>query len=805
MKISSLILLPLLSTPLLWAESDNLLPLYKALKAGDAQLAAQLMCADKEKLRHNNAFFTICQQAIEQGDVAFFAGMPTAYLNELCGPVDSPFAGMDGYPKGPAYFAPPLLHAAAAGKTEIVRELLQRGANTEEPEYYGRTAIVYAAANGHLPCVEMLHRAGAAELELALQVAILFNRAEVVDYLQRHGVEPPAVCAELSQRTPTGETALMRAVAEGDVERVGYVLQYAPQLLNMQNSYGETALMQAASADNLTAVMQLIACGADLGMKNDLGLTALDVAYQATNSDVVAILVQAGAPAAQPQLALRYACAVGDVELARRLLTAGGVNVNARPAGEVPLLRYAVNAQSVDMVRLLLEHGARAKGAGALSAAVEVDHPQLVRLLMAHDNLCLPTERRPRHGFSPQEKLNAALHAACRQHATKTVKMLLEMGAEVNDTRMTSYGHYATGNSPLHEAARGPVEILTLLLDAGADVNARNKEGDTPLMLAARFRHGEAYPASSANAMLLLERGADATLTNKAGENVADMAWHAPLVQALGKAGIKKTPFSHPLADAVFAEDAERVRALLAAGENPDKPLRSGSSLLQVLAAESIHDDAVENEMFRLLVQGGARLDETVFLHLCGWGNETMLQAMLEAGFPIQPRGNTTFEYLHAALNGHQPYRALPLLLGAGADINATDIRGRTLLLDMALSSHWIDRNLTELLKQQPDLEIAIQGSTAEWNGLTALGVAVEKGNMELAYRLLLAGAKATPQQVQPIFFHVLRAHPEQAGLMLTRYGASPSAPEPATGLSPIDLATRSGNVDLVSLLKSAQ
>lgn len=654
----------------------------------------------------------------------------------------------------------------------------------------------------HLPCVKL---SDSADAEHALCAAEDFNRDAVADYLRARGVEMPSLSeselVELSQRTPTGETELMRAVAAGDTERVAFILIYAPQLVNLQNAYGYTALMQAESAE---MVNLLLAFGADGGMKNDLGCTALDVACQAGRAGVVGALVAAKAPIGLPYSVLRYACAEGDVAFARRVLSEGGVDVNARVDGEASLLALAVKAQSEEQVQLLLEHGAKPKGSGALRVAVQTDQPHLVRLFMEHEHLCPPSSRNPRQGVSVQDKLNALLHAACRYNAPKTVKMVLEMGADANDTRMTSYGHFATGNTPLHDAARNSVEILKLLLAGGADINALNAKGDTPLMLSLAFTGAEPVSIPEENALFLLDSGADASIQNNAGENAADIAWYAPHKQALARAGVQKTPFEHPLADAVSNEDVHKVRRLLAAGAEPDKPLRSGSTLLQVLSAESIHDDAVENEIFRLLVQAGARLDDDVFLHLCGWGSATMLQAMLEAGFPIQPSGIATYEYLHKALHGHQPHCALPLLLQAGADINVEDERGYTLLIDLAMSDYFIDRNLTELLKHQPNLEATIQGSTAEWNGLTALGVCVKKGNLAMAYQLLLAGAKATPQQLQAIFFHVLREHPEQAEMMLTRYGASPTAPEPATGLSPIELAHRSGNEALVSLLMAA-
>lgn len=780
---------------------SSITPLRIALLSGNEKLADLVMSAAQGECRFNNAFFELCRMAVEQNDVAFFANLPSSYLNADCGPLDSPFARMDGNPKATHYFAPVLLHAAAEGKADIVRVLLQRGADKEAEEYYGRTAIVYAAAKGHLACVQLLHRAGATKLDSALQAALLFKQSAVVTYLLEQGGAASCAGDACLQRSSTGKTELMLAVAQGRMNRVSYLLEHAPQLVNWQDSYGRTALMMARSA---ASVRLLLAYGADASIRNDLGLTALDEACQADRRFAVAALLEANAPYAQPAIALRYACSAGNAELARRILHGGGVDVNTHPESGPSLLALAVSAKSTELVDLLLLNGATIKGSGALRQALQTDQPQFVRLFMEHEHVCPPSPCSPRGGFSAQDKLNELLHEACRSNAPQSVKMLLALGANVNDTGMSSYGHAATGNAPLHAAACQSSQIVEMLLAAGADINARNADGDTPLMLAVRFRAGAPVSLPEEIALLLLERGADASLRNNRGLNAADLASYASHIQALSAAGVHKSSFVHPLAQAVFAEDTQRVAELLAAGENPDLPLPDGRTLLQVLADAWVDDSAVENTMFRLLVQGGACLQHEVFLRLCGWGNAVMMQTMLDAGFRVQPRGEATFQYLHAALHGNCPHKALPLLIQAGADINAENARGYTLLQEMAQSDYFIDRNLEQLLQHCPNLEIATQGSTPDWNGLTALSLAVRKGNTEMAYRLLLAGAKASPHEVQSIFFHVLREHPEQAAVLLSRFAASPSLPEPSTGLTPLDIASRSGNAQLFSLIQSA-
>jgi len=80
--------------------------------------------------------------------------------------------------------------------------------------------------------------------------------------------------------------------------------------------------------------------------------------------------------------------------------------------------------------------------------------------------------RKTRHSGAP-------LHIAAEVGSEKIVAMLLDQGAEVNDTR-EDYGH-----TPLHFAARnGHENIVKLLLEGGADSTIKNGRKDTPLALA---------------------------------------------------------------------------------------------------------------------------------------------------------------------------------------------------------------------------------------------------------------------------------------------------------------------------------
>jgi ankyrin repeat protein len=113
----------------------------------------------------------------------------------------------------------------------------------------------------------------------------------------------------------------------------------------------------------------------------------------------------------------------------------------------------------------------------------------------------------------PSAGVPATVEQQCILRAAKTgdvaaVRSLIEADATLLDARD------ADGSTPLHCAAwKGHSEVVTALLDLGADVNARNRNGhwgDTPLHAAA---HGNNAPV----ARLLIARGADVHAVNAGG------------------------------------------------------------------------------------------------------------------------------------------------------------------------------------------------------------------------------------------------------------------------------------------------
>lgn len=125
----------------------------------------------------------------------------------------------------------------------------------------------------------------------------------------------------------------------------------------------------------------------------------------------------------------------------------------------------------------------------------------------------------------PQQKLTA-LHMAAYNGHTEIVRLLIDHDAEI-DPR----DHQ--GMTPLLHACTGPFpETVTLLINAGADINAReSSEGFTPLMMAAGL--GQAPTVK-----LLLEHEADKSLRDVDGDQAIDHARnsnHGDIVALLSK------------------------------------------------------------------------------------------------------------------------------------------------------------------------------------------------------------------------------------------------------------------------------
>lgn len=299
--------------------------------------------------------------------------------------------------------------------------------------------------------------------------------------------------------------------------------------VNGKDSRGGTPLMYAAAIGSEAMLRTLIEAGADVNAKSSFGATAL--------------IFAAGS---LPRV---------------RLLVEHGADVNARTnRGNTPLLVAAKHAGNLDTVKLLIAKGARLDappsedGETPAAAAAAADDAEMLRVLLDRD-----VEHNLAGAAGPMTLMNAA-----RTGNLAAVKLLLSKGVPVNaqspeesDGRVKN-GPIAIGHlTPLILAvARGGPETVRTLLDAGANVNAQDVRGMTPLMLAVATDH-----PSHDVVRMLLARKPDTRIQSKAGETALDWAlkFNDPEIVAAVRAaspGIEPSfrraapPARHDVADA---------------------------------------------------------------------------------------------------------------------------------------------------------------------------------------------------------------------------------------------------------------
>jgi hypothetical protein len=170
---------------------------------------------------------------------------------------------------------------------------------------------------------------------------------------------------------------------------------------------------------------------------------------------------------------------------------------------------------------------------------------------------------------------DTALHLAAAGYRVDIVRRLLAAGADPNaarNHRQSGPLHYAADgyiNGPAWDAKR-QVKTIGVLLDAGAEINAQDKNGAVPLHRAVRTRCAAAVKC-------LLKAGADPTLKNKSGSTPFHLA-----VQDTGRGGTG--------ADVARAAQRQIIREFLSFGVSTALKDGNGKSVLDCARSSWIRD-----------------------------------------------------------------------------------------------------------------------------------------------------------------------------------------------------------------------
>jgi ankyrin repeat protein len=323
----------------------------------------------------------------------------------------------------------------------------------------------------------------------------------LVDAVERH--DRDAVRAALQQHAdvnapqPDGATALAWAVHWGETELIDVLIR-AGANVNAANDLGVTPLALACENGSAVIIENLLRAGADPNVATITGETALMTAARTGNLEAVKLLVEHGSQVNAKkrgrggQTALMWAVAEGHLEVSRALIEAGA-DVNARSTtGFTPLL-FTARSGDASSARLLLSAGARVDekspdGSTALTLAINSNHPGFAIALL---------EQSPDLNVNASSSGYAALHSAVQRGYVDLVKILLERGADpnarVSKTPALVFGANGgagradlIGATPVIIAARAvDAAMMATLVAGGADPLLTTKDGTTALMVAA--------------------------------------------------------------------------------------------------------------------------------------------------------------------------------------------------------------------------------------------------------------------------------------------------------------------------------
>lgn len=443
------------------------------------------------------------------------------------------------------------------------------------------------------------------------------------------------------------------AISKGYVSSVEFLLQ-AGVSPSGRASDGNPLLAAAARTGNL-AISKLLLQG---GGKNQDALDrALETAARYGYLKLAEFLVQEGAQVnavfedkGRLRNALRSAASDGRFEMAKFLIASGADVDSADEAGSTILTGLGVRqgSKSLRLAKLLLENGADPDKAGE-------------------------------KGFRP-------LHAASRD--PEMTALLLQHGANPNVWADVGWDAGTNRFTPLHLAVH--LNVMRMLIGAGADVNAQDAGGPTPLL--------QTIPSIDINRIkLLLEHGADPNIRGRMDGNnlnypITPLAW-----LALG------SPSEERLAVADL---------LLAEGADPDFVYPSGKYRTMVGQALLGSSRNPQKTFFRRLIKAGANPDlvpeEHVFLYAVDQGGSRaqvwdLIPQMIKNGADVN-RARDGFFPLLAAVS-RRATNVVAQLLAAGADPNQKSRHGNTALDSVYLalrgSQEDSNRKIYETIRQQ--------------------------------------------------------------------------------------------------------
>lgn len=613
------------------------------------------------------------------------------------------------------------------------------------------------------------------------------------------------VSSTLFSRDSEGITALDRGLLTDDAYYDIFITTKSGELRDVE---GQTIVHYFVRTKNLKGIQQCINKGIPISVLDDNGKTPLDVAFENLDDEesveIAAELIMGGADEVATDFSYFQ-----DAMLAR--------NVNSRfDDGQTPLHLAAIYGHNA-IAKYLLENNADttvqdSSGATPLHEAVRYGNVEIAKSLLnsganvnARDNL----GKTPVMLILPKDK------------TAEIYKLLIAHRADLTQKDMF-------GDTVLHTASMLNVgeNTFRILIDAGADIDARNKEGVTPLAIAVQKNDLETV-------RLLTAAGADIHTQDTNGNSPLSIALAGSPEMLEAVVNEKNADFTDsngntPLHLALICDaPLSKIQYMISLMKDVNTRNKDGNSalflsilknrqkvgeLLLAKNADIFSTNTNNNSPLRLALKYGGTVQDwlitsktikqqdgtgnTVLHYAAEWQYKEAISGLVMKGADISAKNANGETPLFSAVKTNNP-EIIQTVVDCGADIKARDNLGSTA---MHTAVRWDAPASIDKL-----LALGINVNAQNTAGKSPLAEAVVAGKFEIAKKLLASGADPNTSDSNgvTVLMDAIRGCSKDSVQLLLGYGANPNVQE-VNGRNAYHEAAFMGEKEIIKLIRKA-